>query len=108
MRRRAGFTITELLVAMALILFIMAVLSEAFVAGLESFRQLKSVGDMDQRLRTAMTLLRRDLDANWLQTGTKTNYKLSTLNFRQPTSGFFTIGGNAPGSARISGFNPND
>src|SRR5262245_61577955 len=51
MRRRSGFTIVELLVAMALILFIMAILSEAFVAGLKSVRDLKAVADMAERLR---------------------------------------------------------
>lgn len=99
MRRRLAFTITELLVAMALIMFIMAVLSEAFVAGLESFRQLKSVGDMDQKLRTAAIILRRDLDANWLQVGNSTNVKASSLTSVNPSSGFFTIGENAGGDS---------
>jgi hypothetical protein len=63
MRQRQGFTIVELLVAMALTLFIMVILSQAFVAGMETFRQLKAVGDMNDRLRTASTFLRSDLRA---------------------------------------------
>ncbi len=61
---RPAFTLVEMLVAMALILFIMVILSEAFVAGLESFRQLKAIGDMEERLRTASVEIRRDLSAD--------------------------------------------
>jgi hypothetical protein len=60
---RAGFTLVELLVALALTIFIMAILSEAFVKGLEVFRGVKALGDMESKLRTAATLLRRDLAA---------------------------------------------
>ena len=52
MKRRSAFTIVELLVALALIMFIMAILSEAFVAGLTTFRNLKAVADMAERLRS--------------------------------------------------------
>jgi len=61
---RAGLTLIEMLVAMALAIFLMAVLSEAFVVGLKSFRQLKALGDMDEGLRTVSTVLRRDLNSN--------------------------------------------
>ena len=47
MRKRQGFTIVELLVAMALTLFTMAILSQAFVTSLEVFSQLKGIGDME-------------------------------------------------------------
>src|SRR5579885_1394920 len=56
---RLGFTITEMLVATALTLFIMVILSEAFIAAVESFRSLKAIGDLETRLRTVATLLRR-------------------------------------------------
>jgi prepilin-type N-terminal cleavage/methylation domain-containing protein len=58
---RRGFTIVELLVAMALIVLIMAVLSEAFVAGLSAFRSLKSIGDMQERMRLAASKMKQDL-----------------------------------------------
>jgi prepilin-type N-terminal cleavage/methylation domain-containing protein len=58
---RRGFTIQELLVAMALIVFVMVILSEAFAAGVDSFRQLKAIGDMQEKLRAAAAPLRRDL-----------------------------------------------
>jgi hypothetical protein len=89
MRRRA-FTITELLVAMALIVFIMYILSEAFDAGLTTFRRLKSISDMNDRLRTASNTIRRLLAADHFE-GKK---RLSDPNFWQdgpPREGFFRI-----------------
>src|SRR5439155_7117147 len=58
---RAGFTLVEMLVATALIMFIMLILSEAFVAGLNAFRTLKGIGDMESRLKAAVTPIREDL-----------------------------------------------
>ena len=46
MRRRTAFTITELLVVMALIVFIMYILAEAFSAGSTAFRNLKDLSPM--------------------------------------------------------------
>src|SRR5688572_11398631 len=64
MRRRPAFTLVEMMVSVALVLFIMVILTEAFGKGLESFRTLKSVGDMESRLRAADMVLRRDLKAD--------------------------------------------
>jgi type II secretory pathway pseudopilin PulG len=64
MRRRSGFTIVELLVAMALIMFIMAIISDAFVAAMKSFRDLKASADLAERLRSVSTVMRRDLAAD--------------------------------------------
>lgn len=61
MKRRAGFTITELLVSMALIMLIMAVMAEAFTESLKTFSAMKSIGDMDQKMRAAIVILTRDL-----------------------------------------------
>jgi prepilin-type N-terminal cleavage/methylation domain-containing protein len=60
-RTRAGFTLVELMVAMALTLFIMVILSQAFVLSLETFSGMKGVGDMQINLRVATNLLRDDL-----------------------------------------------
>jgi prepilin-type N-terminal cleavage/methylation domain-containing protein len=59
--RRRGFTLVELLVAMALIIFIMVILTEAFSAGTGVFRTLKSQGDMQEKLRASIGLIRDDL-----------------------------------------------
>jgi prepilin-type N-terminal cleavage/methylation domain-containing protein len=123
MQRRRGFTIPELLVAMALILFIMAILSEAFVAGLDSFRQLKAVGDMQEKLRATTVQLRYDLYAQHFGDPTGTvitagpSSKLSNLA-GPPPAGFFRISqgslvgspayvleGSDPGPAPILGAN---
>lgn len=64
MQQRRGFTLIEMLVSMALVIFIMVILSEAFVTGLETFRQLKALGDMEERLRGVTTVLRNDLAAD--------------------------------------------
>ena len=60
---RQAFTLIELLVAMALIVFIMVILSSAFATGMQTLRQLKALGDQEERLRTATIQLRRDLAA---------------------------------------------
>lgn len=74
---RAGFTLVELLVALALSVFIMAILSEAFVKGLEVFSQYKVLSDLENRLRTTANLLRRDLRAPHFEG----NKKLSECTF---------------------------
>jgi prepilin-type N-terminal cleavage/methylation domain-containing protein len=60
---RPGFTLVELLVSLALSVFVMAILSEAFVKGLEVFHKYKALSDLENRLRSAANLLRRDLQA---------------------------------------------
>src|SRR5262245_18715770 len=90
MRRQHGFTIVELLVTMAVILFIMAILTQAFVSATDTFRNLKAAGDMAEKLRATTQLLQRDLAADHFE-GKK---RLSDPNFWQngpPQQGFFQI-----------------
>jgi prepilin-type N-terminal cleavage/methylation domain-containing protein len=61
MRTRKGFTLIELMVAMALTLFIMVILTQAFVLSIDAFRGLKGIGDMQANLRTGANTLRFDL-----------------------------------------------
>lgn len=96
--RRQGFTLVEMMVSLALVLFIMVILSQAFQAGLESFRFLKSIGDMDERMRSAATLLRRDLAADHFE-GKR---RISDESFwiqGPPREGFFRIWHGTPTSA---------
>ncbi len=58
---RRAFTLVELLVATALIVFIMVILTEAFSAGIGTFRLLKAQGDMKSKLANAGSLLMDDL-----------------------------------------------
>src|ERR1700737_4870155 len=90
MRRRSAFTLVELLVTMALIIFIMAILSEAFVVGLQTFRDLKAIGDMNERLRAGVLVIKGDLQADHF-TGKQ---RLSDPNFwaaGAPREGFLRI-----------------
>ncbi len=77
MRRRKGFTLVEMLVATALIMFIMAILSQAFVTSMDVFSQFKGIGDMEEGLRTATNLLRHDLSQDHFEA----KRKLSDPNF---------------------------
>lgn len=89
--RRAGFTLVEMMVAMALTLFVMVILSQAFVLSLETFSGMKGIGDMQQNLRVATTLLRDDLSQDHFE-GKR---RLSDPNIANPTqlpqAGFFAI-----------------
>src|SRR5688500_6460688 len=90
MRRRQGFTITELLVAMALIVFIMYILAEAFSAGSSAFRNHKAIGDMNEKLRTASQTLRNLLETDHIE-GKK---RMRDPNFWKegpPREGFFRL-----------------
>ena len=90
MKRRHGFTLVELLVSMALIIFIMAILSQAFVAATATFRNLKAAGDMAEKLRATTQLLQRDLSADHFE-GKK---RLSDQNFWNngpPQQGYFQV-----------------
>jgi prepilin-type N-terminal cleavage/methylation domain-containing protein len=97
MKRRNGFTLVEMLVAMALIIFIMAILSQAFVSATTTFRNLKALGDLTNKLRSVTTLLQRDLAADHFD-GKK---RLSNPNFwvnGPPSQGFFRVWQGSPPS----------
>jgi type II secretory pathway pseudopilin PulG len=88
--RRRGFTLVEMLVSTALIIFIMVILTQAFVTGMDTLRGLKTIGDLQEKLRTATTVLRKDLSADHFE-GKK---KLSDPFFwidGPPQEGFFRL-----------------
>lgn len=90
MQRRPGFTLVEMLVSVALVLFIMVILTEAFGKGLEGFRQMKALGDMESRLRTAAAMLRRDLGADHFEGKRRLSDDLTTWRMAgEPREGFF-------------------
>jgi prepilin-type N-terminal cleavage/methylation domain-containing protein len=90
MPKRRAFTLMEMLVAMALAVFIMVILSEAFVAGLEALRRIKAVGDLNDELRTAATVLRRDLGADHFE-GRRRLSDAGFWNQGPPREGFFRL-----------------
>ena len=99
MRRRSGFTLVEVLVSMALILFIMTILGAAFSAATQTVSDLKSAGDLAERLRgAAPTVIHRDLEANHCFDANGNVLRLSTMwntNFNPtpppPAQGFVRI-----------------
>jgi prepilin-type N-terminal cleavage/methylation domain-containing protein len=94
MRSRRGFTLVEMLVAMALTIFVMVILSQAFVTALQGFRELKGLGDMQARLRTAATILRRDLAADHFEGRRRlsdANFWNTALGGGPPREGFFRL-----------------
>ncbi len=104
MRRRTGFTLVEVLVAMALSLFIMSILSAAFVAATSAVSDLKAAGDLAERLRGAANVLRRDLEADHCYDANGNVLPLSALwgsppALLPPASGFFRIYQGGPAQA---------
>jgi prepilin-type N-terminal cleavage/methylation domain-containing protein len=93
MRRRQAFTLVELMVAMVLVLFVMVMLTQAFTAALDTFSQLKGIGDMEDRLRSAATILRRDLRAPHFEgaLSLKDLFGQGTNQNSPPAHGFFRI-----------------
>lgn len=78
--RRSAFTIVELLVSLALVIFIMSLVSTVFVLATKSFRDLKAVGDLSEQLRSAGQLIRQMLKADHFEN----SMKLSDTNFWIP------------------------
>jgi hypothetical protein len=64
---RRGFTLVELLDPMALIVFIMSIVSSALVDGLQTFSQLKGLGDLAEPLLNAGEALNADIGATGTQ-----------------------------------------
>jgi prepilin-type N-terminal cleavage/methylation domain-containing protein len=87
---RKGFTLIEMLVSVALVLFIMVLLSQAFAAGLEVFRQLKGIADMEHRLRATSIILRQDLSSPHFE-ASRTLNDPQFWSIGPPQSGFFRI-----------------
>lgn len=97
MVRRKGFTVVELLVALALVVFMMAILAEAFSVAAGSFRNLKAMGDLAERLRTAAGILRRDLAADHFEGKRRLSDPLF-WTIGPPAEGFFRIYQDSPPS----------
>lgn len=101
---RQGFTLVEVMVAAALSVVIMTIISYAFQVGLETTSQLKSIGGLADQLRTAHSIIRSDLRATHLSENGVGDKSVSTLTASplwgsDPNhQGFFrvTVGGAAP------------
>ncbi len=98
--QRLGFTLIELMVAMALTLFVMVILTQAFATSLDTFSGMKGIGDMQQNLRTAGNVIRNDLSQYHFNGA----LRLSDMNFngqplivnQSPQAGFFAVWQGSP------------
>src|SRR5262245_52803952 len=62
-RERVAFTLVEMLVAVALTLFIVAIIAEAFGAATKTFSTMRTAGQLQERTRGGAIVLRLDLAA---------------------------------------------
>lgn len=86
---QGGFTVFELLVAMALIVLLMSILSQTFSEGARTFSHLKEIGDLDERLGDDCMALAEEIAVtnqratefieNGLRTGTADREEASAL-----------------------------
>jgi prepilin-type N-terminal cleavage/methylation domain-containing protein len=106
-RQRAAFTLIEMLVALALVLFIMSILGYAFDAALSTFGKLKATGDLAANLRSATTILQQDLAANHFEA----SKRLSDADFwtdGPPEAGFFRIWQGSRSGSGVNVYEGND
>lgn len=94
--RHAGFTLVEMLVAMALTLFLLSILAGAFSASSKVFSDMKAIGDMNERLRTVGRTLRTDLSSGnqFIDYDSATPLPMKVSNCWQngiPDRGFFRV-----------------
>jgi hypothetical protein len=98
---RRGFTLTEMLVATALTMFIMAIISAAYRAGLDTFSKLNTANQLQQKLTNASKIIERDLGADHFdgpygpvanRGGPKlSDQRLDLLGWRPPAVGYFYL-----------------
>src|SRR4051812_8722692 len=90
-RSRAGFTLIELMVSLALTMVIMTILAQAFVLSLDTFSGLKGLGDMQGNLRCAALIFKTDLSCDHFE-GSRRVSDLNAVNPNAiPEIGFFTV-----------------
>jgi type II secretory pathway pseudopilin PulG len=89
-RHRPAFTIIELLVALALVLFIMSIISQVFVDTSEAFRSQRAKAELSEKLRFITQTLRADLRSNHFEN----NRRISDDDFWDkgpPKVGYFRL-----------------
>ena len=89
----------ELLVSTALILFIMAIIAQAFGSAGKTFNTMRTAGQLQDRNRAATNILRKDMWADHFGPpygqfgGTHVvHQRLDLAGWRPPFAGYFEIG----------------
>jgi hypothetical protein len=95
---RPAFTLTEMMVATALCLFLMLVISQAFGSATQTFQTMRTAGQLQERLRGGITVIRRDLANDHFGPpygtfgGPKVaNQQMHLLGWTPPEVGYFEI-----------------
>lgn len=101
---RPAFTLVEMMVAMTLTIFVMVILSQCFVQGLETFSGLKVIGDMQEELRAAVTVLREDLSQDHFEAKRRLSDPVSSFTSNPIREGFFVIGQGYPNNLSMKTF----
>ncbi len=97
--RRRAFTLTEMLVAAALTLFIMALIATAYRAGLDTYTKLRVATGLSERLRTGSDVIKNDLAQEHFGgpyvpgfTGPRlSDQRLDRLGWVPPRQGYFML-----------------
>jgi len=96
--RRTGFTLVEMMVATALILFIMAIIGQMLGHGTKTFTQMRTAAALSERNRTGINLLRKDLWADHFEGPYGTaggphlvDQRLDLPGYRPPFRGYFEL-----------------
>jgi hypothetical protein len=101
-RTRAGFTLVELLVAAALSMVIMLIIGFAMQKCIESFRTMRAVSQLQERLKSVHLALKRDMESEHFVPSTAPNgasfsgvklsqQRLDLAIWQPPNEGFFSI-----------------
>src|SRR5947209_19795846 len=98
-RSRAGFTLVEMMVATALVLVIMLIISQAFASASKTFSTMRTAGYMQERLRTGTNALKKDLGADHfgppygsaLNGPHVSDQRLDRAGYTPPRAGYFSF-----------------
>jgi hypothetical protein len=95
---RTAFTIVEMMVATALTLFIMAVITTVFRAGTDTFSKLRAAGSLSEKLQHSVGIIKRDLGSQHFngpfssKTGPfLSDQRMDLAGWQPPSSGYFEI-----------------
>lgn len=103
-RRTSGFTLVEMLVAVALVLLMMTLFAQVFQGATKSMNQQKGMAENDQKARRLTILLRGDLslesrtfvDVIPFTSGQNTSTNAGSLYSADRRKGYFSISENDP------------
>jgi type II secretory pathway pseudopilin PulG len=104
LRARPGFTLVELMVSAAVCVIIMAVLATVFQSSIDTMRDMRAIGGLQDQLRAAQIMMERDLQADHFVPKTVKNSKnqlisgptlpdqrLMEKTWQPPAGGFFRV-----------------